>query len=72
MTTIVLEDSNPKLIKALKTIIECFNINYKISNKHTEKANYSKRLLENIDIADKEREEGKLISLDTNNIWASI
>ena len=31
MITITLDDNNPKLIKALKSIIECFDVNYKIA-----------------------------------------
>jgi|LakMenEpi05May12_1017382.scaffolds.fasta_scaffold07868_1 hypothetical protein len=46
MITITLDDNNPKLIKALKSIIECFDVNYKITNPSSEKMEYTKQEFE--------------------------
>jgi 4-aminobutyrate aminotransferase-like enzyme len=72
MTTITLNTNNPKVIQALKAIIECFEVEFKISDHEEKQVKYSKRLLDNIEKADEERKTGKLTILDPDNIWASI
>jgi hypothetical protein len=46
MITITLDNNNPKLIKALKSIIECFDVGYKITNPSSEKITYTKKEFE--------------------------
>jgi len=46
MITITLDNNNPKLIKALKSIIECFDVGYKITNPSSEKIAYTKKEFE--------------------------